>query len=618
MRSNLLTHALVALLAAATTDAASLQQRAACDKLTPGSGPKASPDTAAAFLALPAISDAARSAGTPWGYVQQFSNLQAAKSLPTGYLGFTHLTSYDVNLCAVKCNAIGGCTSINLYYERDPALDPGDGNSGCADPASTTNIKCVFWKGTVTSENANNQGQYRNKFQVVIAGSDGYTNALALVGQASYDIVNYSAQPYCSSILGYTTPVVTTTVMAPFTLRTTTTATNTATSIFTNMLTAPTTRTVMNTAHIVTTITLPVTNFETKTASATLTIVYPTTKIVSQTTTASTVTLSFPTTVTTTITQASRQTSIVPLSRRGIVAPTILSKYPASVVTSACLLVASPATVTTTVTSFSNSTVTTVYETQTKSTTISTIKTASIPTTIDTTLSVTEVVTATTKPVVTVTTTTVATQTQIDNPTTTITSIFSDVATVSTTPTSTVTAIHTPPACSITSYKLQIVGGTYDGQYMTDADPADISRVVYSFVYAAPGLSTAHAWTIRSDNRVYEYPKAFALSILKGNGQATFNSLLSSPDARIAANNLQYVSCTVRPSTAVAGVPGSAGLFTCNRPDGTPTTFFTVPCLGRLPNGIYEGADLALSNASLGCPGIPLTIAAIPISSTPC
>jgi hypothetical protein len=25
-----------------------------------------------------------------------------------------------------------------------------------------------------------------------------------------------------------------------------------------------------------------------------------------------------------------------------------------------------------------------------------------------------------------------------------------------------------------------------------------------------------------------------------------------------------------------------------------------------------------LSNASLGCPGIPLTIAAIPISSTPC
>lgn len=36
--------------------------------------------------------------------------------------------------------------------------------------------KCVFWSGPVTSDNANNAGQWRNQFQVVIAGSNGYVN----------------------------------------------------------------------------------------------------------------------------------------------------------------------------------------------------------------------------------------------------------------------------------------------------------------------------------------------------------------------------------------------------------------------------------------------------------
>lgn len=37
-------------------------------------------------------------------------------------------------------------------------------------------IKCVFWGGPVNSGNANNYGQYRNQFQVLIAGSNGYMN----------------------------------------------------------------------------------------------------------------------------------------------------------------------------------------------------------------------------------------------------------------------------------------------------------------------------------------------------------------------------------------------------------------------------------------------------------
>jgi hypothetical protein len=82
----------------------------------------------------------------------------------------------DTQTCANKCNAINGCMAINIYFERDPTVDPGNGNSGCANPASTTNIKCVFWGGPVTSDNALNAGQYRNQFQVVVAGSNGYVN----------------------------------------------------------------------------------------------------------------------------------------------------------------------------------------------------------------------------------------------------------------------------------------------------------------------------------------------------------------------------------------------------------------------------------------------------------
>lgn len=93
-----------------------------------------------------------------------------------GYLGFTDLESYDVLGCAAQCNEINGCVSINIYFERDPSVDPGTGNNSCSDPASTTNIKCAFWGGPVDTANAVNAGQYQNEFEVVIAGSNGYQN----------------------------------------------------------------------------------------------------------------------------------------------------------------------------------------------------------------------------------------------------------------------------------------------------------------------------------------------------------------------------------------------------------------------------------------------------------
>lgn len=93
------------------------------------------------------------------------------------YLGYSNVRSYDVAGCAARCNAKKNCVSFNIYFERDPTVDPGSGNSGCANPPSTTLIKCAFYGGPIDASTAVNKGQWRNKFQVAIAGSNGYTKS---------------------------------------------------------------------------------------------------------------------------------------------------------------------------------------------------------------------------------------------------------------------------------------------------------------------------------------------------------------------------------------------------------------------------------------------------------
>jgi hypothetical protein len=147
-----------------------LQARSACGPQPLGQGVVPDGDTVDAFLAYKGFADAATGAAVPSGYVQTYENLKASSSA-YGYMGYTALDSYDVALCASKCDAIQGCSGINVFFERDPSLEPA---SSCPDPASTTTIKCVFWGGYVAEENANNDGQWRNDFHVVIAGSNGY------------------------------------------------------------------------------------------------------------------------------------------------------------------------------------------------------------------------------------------------------------------------------------------------------------------------------------------------------------------------------------------------------------------------------------------------------------
>lgn len=82
------------------------------------------------------------------------------------------LTTYDVQGCADACDSEKYCRGFNIYFERDPSLEPG---SDCPKPTSTTNIKCSLYGYPVALNAATNTGQWRQDFQVVIAGSNGYS-----------------------------------------------------------------------------------------------------------------------------------------------------------------------------------------------------------------------------------------------------------------------------------------------------------------------------------------------------------------------------------------------------------------------------------------------------------
>ncbi|THW31870.1 hypothetical protein D6D17_07261 [Aureobasidium pullulans] len=134
-----------------------------------GYGPAVSPDTADAFTSSDTLSWAAKSASTPGGYYQVFQDYKASVST-SGYRGYKTYQSYDVAKAANDCRAIKGCKSFNIFFERDPLQDP----SATCTPGSTNVIKASFWSVPLSKPVATNKGQYRNKFQVVIAGSNAY------------------------------------------------------------------------------------------------------------------------------------------------------------------------------------------------------------------------------------------------------------------------------------------------------------------------------------------------------------------------------------------------------------------------------------------------------------
>ena len=140
------------------------------------------PDTPSAFQNNANYSAVAQGAATPQGYNQAFSNLGGAVQ-SSSYLGYYTLSSYNTIKCQEYCDAAAGCSAFNIYIERDPSVNPAD---ACPNPPSTANYKCSLFGTPVCSEMATNVGQWRDQFQVVNAGSNGYVKTAPPPAQTNF------------------------------------------------------------------------------------------------------------------------------------------------------------------------------------------------------------------------------------------------------------------------------------------------------------------------------------------------------------------------------------------------------------------------------------------------
>ncbi|KAF2680763.1 hypothetical protein K458DRAFT_310695 [Lentithecium fluviatile CBS 122367] len=138
-------------------------------------GPPTTPDTVEAFQKNPVYSKMALEAKTPTGYVQTFKNLSASVQ-SNSYLAYKILESYDVAGCAKYCDETDLCYGFNVFIERDPAWNPDQ--CSCTNPASIAQYKCSIFGSSVEKSAATNIGQWRDDFQVVIVGSNGYEKGI--------------------------------------------------------------------------------------------------------------------------------------------------------------------------------------------------------------------------------------------------------------------------------------------------------------------------------------------------------------------------------------------------------------------------------------------------------
>jgi hypothetical protein len=159
-----------------------------CGAQPAGNGPAPYKTTAVAFQKFGTFSTLSTTATAPPGFLRSFHNQLAATS-GTGYMGLYTLSSYSASDCGDLCTSSQGCQGFNVFFERDPSLNPAP---SCANPAPTTSIKCTLWSQPPTSANVTNSGEVRQQFQVVIAGSSGY----AKLGSVPANTQDYGVNPY--------------------------------------------------------------------------------------------------------------------------------------------------------------------------------------------------------------------------------------------------------------------------------------------------------------------------------------------------------------------------------------------------------------------------------------
>ncbi|KAJ9635521.1 hypothetical protein H2199_008524 [Coniosporium tulheliwenetii] len=205
-----------------------------CSKQPVGSGPVPSPDTAAAFISNQDIQDLARSAPTPDGYSLVLSNLDGSLSASV-YLGLTTLESYDTLGCQSLYDRTTGCVAFNAYNKAAPPPVLGGFNGpfqlgGAINAPYAADGHNTF----MGSSYGKNYGQHRGNDKYTVSQSYSYAVAVDAdyVSSARSIIQASTLQPFCSSLLSYTTPMTTveTTVTALNVKTQTTVVTQTRTS----------------------------------------------------------------------------------------------------------------------------------------------------------------------------------------------------------------------------------------------------------------------------------------------------------------------------------------------------------------------------------------------------
>ncbi|PNS15274.1 hypothetical protein CAC42_8275 [Sphaceloma murrayae] len=128
-------------------------------------------NTPKGFLVDTTLAAVGAAARPPPGYTANFTNAFGSIFAPD-YLSYYQLSSYDVSACSALCDKIPSCQSFNIYFERDPVLDPGP---NCANPTAGVTVRCAMYGSQIVASQAQNVGEWRSQFMVVIQSSAGYS-----------------------------------------------------------------------------------------------------------------------------------------------------------------------------------------------------------------------------------------------------------------------------------------------------------------------------------------------------------------------------------------------------------------------------------------------------------
>ncbi|CAO2655368.1 Nn.00g104320.m01.CDS01 [Neocucurbitaria sp. VM-36] len=208
-----------------------------CSPLPPSTGPVPNPNTLDAFRSSDEYDNQANGAATPAGYQQVLTDSDGAIIALNSYITYFDLSSYSPQECADNCASVNGCQAFNVYFERDPSVEPGD---DCPNPPANILAKCALFSQPVQDFQATNYGQIRgppddngDSFIVAIRGSNAYN-----AGTTNPPVTVTSTTTTTIATSNPSVPTVTVTSTSTTTVTTTTTLTATG---GTTLATCPTT-----------------------------------------------------------------------------------------------------------------------------------------------------------------------------------------------------------------------------------------------------------------------------------------------------------------------------------------------------------------------------------------